>query len=114
MGLEICRTAHTNTLCILSQLMGVSESKGTFFWGPYNKDPTIQGTISGAPIFGNPHLSAGSRPLSGGRNSLPFRAQLEVGGEAGCGGGLGFRVHYIILHCMILYYILSYAAVRQF
>ena len=21
--------------------MGVSENRGTFFWGPYNKDPTI-------------------------------------------------------------------------
>ena len=27
--------------------------RGTLFWGPYNKDPTIQGTISGSPIFGN-------------------------------------------------------------
>ena len=28
-------------------------SAGTLFWGPYNKDPTIQGTILGPPIFGN-------------------------------------------------------------
>ena len=27
--------------------------RGTFFWGPYNKDPTTWGTILGPPIFGN-------------------------------------------------------------
>ena len=31
--------------------MGVSEIKDTLFGGPYNKDPTIQGTILGSPIF---------------------------------------------------------------
>ena len=31
--------------------------RGTVFWGPYNKDPTIQGTILGSPIFGNSHLA---------------------------------------------------------
>ena len=30
--------------------------RGTLFWGPYNKDPTIWGTILGSPIFGNPHI----------------------------------------------------------
>ena len=34
---------------------GVSENRGTLFGGPYNKDPTIWGTILGSPIFGNPH-----------------------------------------------------------
>ena len=36
--------------------------EGTLFWGPYNKDPTISGTILGSPIFGNSHtlLSCGS------------------------------------------------------
>ena len=29
--------------------------RGTLFWGPYHKDPTIQGTILGPPIFGNSH-----------------------------------------------------------
>ena len=37
--------------------LGVSEIRGTVFWGPYNKDPTIQGTILGSPIFGNSHLA---------------------------------------------------------
>ena len=32
--------------------MGASENKG-----PYNKDPTISGTILGSPISGNPHIS---------------------------------------------------------
>ena len=27
--------------------------RGILFWGPYNKDPTIWGTIYGSPIFGN-------------------------------------------------------------
>ena len=27
--------------------------RGTRFGGPYNKDPTIEGTIFGSPIFGN-------------------------------------------------------------
>ena len=36
--------------------LGVSHNKGTLFWGPYNKDPTIWGTILGSPLFGNPHL----------------------------------------------------------
>ena len=29
---------------------------GTLFGGPYNKDPTIQGTILGSPIIGNSQL----------------------------------------------------------
>ena len=38
--------------------LGLSENWGYLVWGgPYNKDPTIQGTILGSPIFGNPHLS---------------------------------------------------------
>ena len=36
---------------------------GTLLWGPYNKDPTIQGTILGSPIFGNSRH--GSRRMSG-------------------------------------------------
>ena len=33
---------------------GVSENTGsTLFWGPYNKDPTIKGTVVGSPMFGN-------------------------------------------------------------
>ena len=27
--------------------------RGTLFWGPYHKDPTIWATILGTPIFGN-------------------------------------------------------------
>ena len=29
---------------------------GTLIWGPYNKDPTIWGTILQSPIFGNSHV----------------------------------------------------------
>ena len=42
--------------------MGVSENRGTLFWGPYNKDPTISGTILGSPIFGNSHIGWSSCP----------------------------------------------------
>ena len=39
--------------------MGVSANWGTLLWGPYNKDPTIEGTILGCPIFGNSHITTG-------------------------------------------------------
>ena len=42
--------------------MGLSENLGTLFRGPCNKHPTIQGTISESPIFGNPHI-VGRRTL---------------------------------------------------
>ena len=50
--------------------MGVSEIRGTFFWGPYNKDPTIWGAILGSPIFGNSYISL--RKLSAKRNLEGF------------------------------------------
>ena len=33
--------------------------RGTVFWGPYHKDPTIQGTVLGSPNFGNSQLGQG-------------------------------------------------------
>ena len=39
--------------------------RGTLFWGPYNQDPTIWGTIFGSPIFGNSQLSIILRHLLG-------------------------------------------------
>ena len=30
--------------------------RGSLFWGPYNRDPTIWGTILGSPLFGNSHI----------------------------------------------------------
>ena len=39
-----------------SKEVGLSENSGTLFWGPYNKDPTVQGTGLGSPIFGNPNI----------------------------------------------------------
>ena len=32
--------------------------RGSLFWGPYNGDPTIWGTILGSPLFGNSHMPA--------------------------------------------------------
>ena len=32
-----------------------AKMRGTLFWGPYNKDPAISGTILGSSIFGNSH-----------------------------------------------------------
>ena len=43
--------------------MGLSEDEGTLFWGPYNKDPTIKGTILGSPILGSPHIINVTAPL---------------------------------------------------
>ena len=67
------------------------EIKGTLVWGPYNKDPTIFGTILGVPIFGNPHVVTEERdprlqsPLHGPRQrAVPWSSQGL--------GGLGFRV----------------------
>ena len=39
-----------------STQMGVSEKRGTLFWGPYNTDPAIQGTMLGSAIFGNSQI----------------------------------------------------------
>ena len=33
---------------------------GSLFWGLYNKDPAILGTILGSPILGNSHVLAAS------------------------------------------------------
>ena len=30
--------------------------RGTLFWGPSSKDPTISGSMLGSPIFGNSHM----------------------------------------------------------
>ena len=35
--------------------MGIYENR-TLFGGPYNKDPTILGTIFGSPIFGDSQI----------------------------------------------------------
>ena len=32
--------------------------RGTLFWGPSNKDPTIYGAILGSPIFGNSQMAS--------------------------------------------------------
>ena len=36
--------------------VGVLENRGTLLWRPYNKDPTLSGTILGSTIFGNSHV----------------------------------------------------------
>ena len=49
------RRAHARDIAYCH--MGVSENLGgALFWGPYNKDPTISGTVFGSPIFGNSHI----------------------------------------------------------
>ena len=42
--------------CKGRKIWGFPKKRGTLSWGPYNKDPTIQGTELGPPIFGNPHI----------------------------------------------------------
>ena len=50
------RKAPPKVLVHPKHSMGVSENLGYPIWGPYNKDPTIWGTILGPPIFGNSHI----------------------------------------------------------
>ena len=50
--------------------MGVFENTGTLFRCPCNKDPTIQGTILGSPIFGN--LQIPSPDTATGRTLTPW------------------------------------------
>ena len=80
--------------------------RGTLLWGPYNKDhPSIQGTISGSPIFGNSHvrvpfISGVWVCLGFGVQGLRFRFRLRVSSGVppvrlpmrGPLKGLGFRV----------------------
>ena len=40
-------------------IWGFPTIRGTLFWGPYNKDPTISGIRLGSPIFGNSHMDSG-------------------------------------------------------
>ena len=35
--------------------------RGTLFWGPFNKDPSILGIILGSPICGNSHTCSPMR-----------------------------------------------------
>ena len=55
---------------------------GTLFWGPYNKDPTMKGTLSRVPLFsdfgstpGSPHLDPFCAPNLG---YCPHTVTLEV------------------------------------
>ena len=50
--LNLC-SLGTNT-CTLAVDMGVSEHEGYLNLGPYNEDPTIQGTILGSSISETP------------------------------------------------------------
>ena len=54
--------------------------RGIFFWGPYNKDPTIWGTILGSPIFGN------SRTMSRGMLCKKEGGPMHVGHCAAING----------------------------
>ena len=44
----------------LETIWEFAKIRGTLFRGPYHKDPTIQGTILGSPIFGK--LTYGPQP----------------------------------------------------
>ena len=37
--------------CLRVGTRGFPKIRGTLIWGPYNKDPTIQGTILESPIY---------------------------------------------------------------
>ena len=53
-------------------MWGFPKIGGTLFWGPYNKDPTIEGTILGSPIFGNSHFAFRVQGLGVGGPQNPF------------------------------------------
>ena len=69
------------------------KTRGTVFWGAYNKDPTISGTLFGSPIFGNSHVAQcserrllhGFRPARLRRLHVPLRscavARPSLGGK---------------------------------
>ena len=67
--------------------------RGTLFWGPCNKDPTIWGTILGSPIFGNSHdlNTALRRAAKGLIMALAFSGLLlwVHGGFRDCSVGCG-------------------------
>ena len=71
---------------VLATHVGLSETWGTLFWGPYNKDPTFKGTILGSPIFGNPHVLKGGEGGSPRPPNPPFDngAHQRNQKEAGC------------------------------
>ena len=74
--------------------MGVSEKGGrTLFWGPYNKNLTIWGTIFGSPIFGNSHLfwGLGNKRKFVGAQVLSVVHMVSITGCFFFSGG-GFRV----------------------
>ena len=58
---------------------------GTLFGGPYNKDPTIWGTILGSPILGNPHATLFHKPCG---RELEELSNLNPETKV---SGLGFR-----------------------
>ena len=41
--------------CFARLIKEFPKMRGTLFWGPYNKDPTISGAKLGSPILGNYH-----------------------------------------------------------
>ena len=56
--LELTHRDAQRELCSFPQSLGSEiwefpNIRGTVFWGPYKKDPTIEGTV---PIFGNSHI----------------------------------------------------------
>ena len=65
---------------IIIVLMGVSENRSTLFWGP--KDPTIQGTILGSPIFGNSHVETQKVKAL---NAKPPTRRTPRGSQRRCG-----------------------------
>ena len=52
---SLCNRARASAKATVTRQGSFRKIRGTLIWGPYNKDPTIKGTILGSPIFGNPH-----------------------------------------------------------
>ena len=55
---------------------GFPKIRGTLFWGPYNKDPTIQGIRLGSPIFGSSQICDVQRLCPTTKSLLPVSSHL--------------------------------------
>ena len=55
---EIYKGSSNGSIRALEWVQGLEFPKirGALFWAPYKKDPTIQGTILGSPVFRNSHI----------------------------------------------------------
>ena len=57
-------------------------NRGIVFWGPYNRDPIISGTILGTPIFGNSYIASWIEGCTLSQLGQGSRVSTESSGES--------------------------------